>query len=570
MDILDLDLKSPKDWVSDSQRQKCLTCSRKFTTFVRKHHCRACGEVICSHCSTHRLVRDLTKRASVPPRTVRLCNDCISPILLDDSTLRSVGSLSLVNSYQADREAARVQALHSYAILDTPPDHEFDAICRAVATTFDASVAAIGFLDATRQWYKASIGIQPTQLPREIALCAHLLERPFHTPLVVLDTRRDTRFMQNPLVAGAANVRFYAGVAIVNHEGHMLGSIMVLDCKPRESVDTAVTDMLLHLAKIVMDMLEDRRAREQKRLSMIEEASEIGSDAMAVVGTMHHSTLSRSRATNRRQDNVSLATPPDSFPKEPWSSTSSVLSSLVTASKAKSLERESNSARSKFMSGGSSSGAGGHLSGKSEAETACLDLLCRVTDTQQMLAQQQTIIFERLTQHSARMDSMEASMRSLQVAFHELASRLREGSENNVASSSTSSIVLGDLDFGAFLGIFKFALRCALKRWLSDFSGNERDWWSICRSEEFCLAMVRYTHEQMKKMTRRVINESTECQTEFLAFITAMAKSDWEITQCRREFRDITKCMAGLKAKTSGKQKPTLNHLVLRAYNKSK
>ncbi|ETV84078.1 hypothetical protein H257_03400 [Aphanomyces astaci] len=79
--------------------------------------------------------------------------------------------------------------------------------------------------------------------------------------------------------------------------------------------------------------------------------------------------------------------------------------------------------------------------------------------------------------------------------------------------------------------------------------------------------MVRFTHEQMKKMTRRVISESTECQPEFISYITAMAKSDWDITQCRREYRDISKCITSLKEK--GKQKPSLNHLVLRAYNKS-
>ncbi|KAF0692711.1 Aste57867_16222 [Aphanomyces stellatus] len=80
--------------------------------------------------------------------------------------------------------------------------------------------------------------------------------------------------------------------------------------------------------------------------------------------------------------------------------------------------------------------------------------------------------------------------------------------------------------------------------------------------------MVRFTHAQMKKMTRRVVDESTECQPEFLAFVTALAKHDWELNKCGREWRDITGCVSKMNGPGGAKKKSTLNHLVLRAVNK--
>ncbi|KAF0686622.1 Aste57867_21594 [Aphanomyces stellatus] len=442
-DALELELKPMAQWVPDVKRRVCAVCERRFSTFVRKHHCRACGEVICSQCSSHRRVRDLTK-SSLSVHTVRLCSDCISPVLVDTYPLSTdsapvKSSMSLINSYSSDVDDVRGAALRSYMILDTPPEHEYDAICRAAAKTFDCTVAAIGFMDGARQWYKASLGIQPTQVPRDVALCSQLLERPFHTPLVVLDTRTDRRFQHNPLVTGAAKVRFYAAVPIVNHEGYVLGSIMVLDCKPRESVETRLTDMLLHLAKIVMDMLEEHKARELTRLTMIEEASNEYSEYDNLVSScsrgstppppLVYSRGSSGGATVRQsaeEDNEpALATPPESY--------------TIRSSHARKLDGDAIDAKLTHLRASEGGVSGSNANSASEA--ACLDLLCRVTDTQQMLAQQQTVIFERLSLHATRMDNLEAAVRNLEAAFTDLAARLPRTSLTSNSDSVGSEFI---------------------------------------------------------------------------------------------------------------------------------
>ncbi|ETW07428.1 hypothetical protein H310_01946 [Aphanomyces invadans] len=502
MNVLDVELKPEAEWVADSKRRACAVCDRKFSTFVRKHHCRACGEVICKNCSSKRRVRvssppnssniPRTSRqpagtapassndASLPStskssRIARLCIDCISPVLVDsvNSMLRHrppppSQSASLAQSSESTdvdyNEFNRVNVLRSYYVLDTPPSQEFDAICSAAAKTFDCAVAAISFLDATRQWYKASMGIQPSEVPRDVALCSHLLERPFFSPLVVLDTRADCRFRNNPLVTGAANVRFYASVPIVNSDGFVLGSIFVLDCKPRfVTVETRCTDILLHLAEKVMDLLEEHRARELSRLTVIEEASNEphsisgGSSQQSSVPRHYNddgvpllNTGTTARTVQERADQDlllyrtgdcgdGLATPPDSAPTmEPWSMTSS---SRRAAVKAKGIEIDTTSCRDKLLHFGSAGGTGSGAGLKSEAESACLDLLCRVTDTQQMLAQQQTFIFERLSLHTSRMDRLESSIRKLEAAFHDLALQFPPPSQSSQPSSSKSEFI---------------------------------------------------------------------------------------------------------------------------------
>ncbi|RHY88667.1 hypothetical protein DYB37_003288 [Aphanomyces astaci] len=477
MDILDVELKPVADWVNDSKRRACVLCDRKFSTFVRKHHCRACGEVICKNCSSHRRVRvssapstnttknppgsaaSATNSGAIPgpplsfkvSRAMRFCNDCISPVLVDTASAMMRQSMlsmppplshsaSLAPSSQSTNadyndELTRVDVLKSYMILDTFPSPDFEAICHTAAATFECTVAAISFLDASRQWYKARLGIQPPHVPLDVALCSHLLERSVLTPLVVLDTRSDPHFRHNPLVTGSANVRFYAAAPIVNSDGYILGSIFVMDCQPRTTpVEPPLTDMLVYLAQNVMDMLEEFRARAVSRLTVIQEASnEPGSTSTTSSSTTHrqldsrkvpwpHSGSSTRKSTDQellmqQRPSGGLATPPDSASatEVPWSATSSGKHAAATA---KAIQADTAKCRDKLLRrNNSATDSGG-------SESGCLGLLCRVTDTQQMLAHQQTFIFERLSLHSARMDRLEASMRSLETAFSQLARRL--------------------------------------------------------------------------------------------------------------------------------------------------
>ncbi|POM78181.1 Hypothetical protein PHPALM_4319, partial [Phytophthora palmivora] len=109
-------------------------------------------------------------------------------------------------------EARRHEILRRFKVLDTEPEKEYDAVCELVRQVLECNVAAVAFMDQTRQWYKARYGIAQAELPREIAFCSQVLQTPL--PTIVMDATKDPRFNQNPLVTGSANIRFYATTPI--------------------------------------------------------------------------------------------------------------------------------------------------------------------------------------------------------------------------------------------------------------------------------------------------------------------------------------------------------------------
>jgi len=128
-------------------------------------------------------------------------------------------------------EAARLAALRALLILDTPPEERFDRIVRFAACQFDMPMAVISLIDANRQWFKARVGIDACATDREVAFCAHALAG--RDLLIVEDAALDPRFHDNPLVTGAPYIRFYAGAPLALPCGSVLGTICVLDTKPR-------------------------------------------------------------------------------------------------------------------------------------------------------------------------------------------------------------------------------------------------------------------------------------------------------------------------------------------------
>ncbi len=154
-------------------------------------------------------------------------------------------------------DAARVAALQCYAILDTAPEPAFDRIARMAAAIFDTPTAMLSLVDADRQWFKASCGVSDRQTPRNISFCHHAIQGT--TPLVVTDAREDPRFATSPLVTGPMSVRFYAGVPLINAEGHALGSLCVVDTKPRQPTQAQI-DLLRELAAQALHEMEVRTA----------------------------------------------------------------------------------------------------------------------------------------------------------------------------------------------------------------------------------------------------------------------------------------------------------------------
>ncbi len=164
-------------------------------------------------------------------------------------------------------EDSRLRALSSYNILDTLPEKDFDDIVRLVCTICSVPTALISFVDADRQWFKARTGMAVDQTPRDMSFCAHALGR--QTLLIVPDTALDDHFAANPLVTDGPQVRFYAGAPLVTPEGESLGTLCVLDSKPRTLTDEQ-QEALLILSRQVMAQLELRRRIAQQQRTMQE------------------------------------------------------------------------------------------------------------------------------------------------------------------------------------------------------------------------------------------------------------------------------------------------------------
>ena len=165
-------------------------------------------------------------------------------------------------------EFARLQALRELGVLDTPAEEVFDAITRQAALICDAPLAVISLIDQQRQWFKSVSGIEmPRETPRNMAFCAHTILGT--QPLEVPDTQQDARFSANPMVTGSPHVRFYAGVPLIDGDGHGLGALCVLDQQPRQ-LGARQLDALRDLALLVSSLLESRKcAAEAAQLGQV-------------------------------------------------------------------------------------------------------------------------------------------------------------------------------------------------------------------------------------------------------------------------------------------------------------
>lgn len=153
-------------------------------------------------------------------------------------------------------EARRIDAIRRYSILDTPPDGAFDRIAAMAARLFDVPIATVTIVDADRIWFKATHGLDGVaEIGRDPGLCASAVLS--DDILVIPDTLTDPAACANPLVTGPLGVRFYAAAPIITADGHRLGTVNILDTKPR-SLTPADTATLADLAAIVIDELELR------------------------------------------------------------------------------------------------------------------------------------------------------------------------------------------------------------------------------------------------------------------------------------------------------------------------
>lgn len=154
------------------------------------------------------------------------------------------------------REPERLAALARYEILDTTPEDAFDELARLASVICGTPIALVSLVDASRQWFKARVGLDATETPRDISFCGHAIHE--SDLFIVPDALGDARFATNPLVTGEPNIRFYAGAQLTTPGGENLGTLCVIDRRPRR-LNEEQRAALRTLARQVIVQLELRR-----------------------------------------------------------------------------------------------------------------------------------------------------------------------------------------------------------------------------------------------------------------------------------------------------------------------
>jgi anti-sigma regulatory factor (Ser/Thr protein kinase) len=157
-------------------------------------------------------------------------------------------------------EADRLAALRRYSILDTDPEQRFDDLALLASQICGTPMALISLIDGDRQWFKARVGLAVTQTPRDVAFCARAIEQP--GLFIVPDALEDPRFRDNPFVREEPHIRFYAGAPLVTADGFALGTLCVLDKRPR-TLTAAQAASLEALKRQVIGQLELRRSLDE-------------------------------------------------------------------------------------------------------------------------------------------------------------------------------------------------------------------------------------------------------------------------------------------------------------------
>ncbi|MBI2790309.1 MAG: PAS domain S-box protein [Elusimicrobia bacterium] len=178
-------------------------------------------------------------------------------------------------------EAQRLEALRRLKVLDTPPEERFDRLTRLAQNLLGVPSAMVSLVDDERQWFKSRQGLDAKEAPRDVSFCGHAILG--KEPFVVADATKDPRFAGNPLVLGAPNIRFYAGVPLRLSTGEAMGTLCVIDRIPR-TLDAKRVQLLRDLGALVANELEGAtlevalssvREHEAKHQSLLDETTDL-------------------------------------------------------------------------------------------------------------------------------------------------------------------------------------------------------------------------------------------------------------------------------------------------------
>jgi GAF domain-containing protein len=178
-------------------------------------------------------------------------------------------------------EMERLRTLRAYKILDTRPEERFDDLTQLAALICDAPISLISLLDSDRQWFKSRFGLDMQETPRAQAFCTHAIMQP--EIFVVPDAAKDERFAQSPLVTGETHIRFYAGAPLAARDGHLLGTLCVMDRQPH-ALSNGQKSALEILSRLVIANIELRSDLQELRDALAVRDADEDSGAEADTG----------------------------------------------------------------------------------------------------------------------------------------------------------------------------------------------------------------------------------------------------------------------------------------------
>ena len=162
-----------------------------------------------------------------------------------------------VRPREPNDEDRRLAATRSLGLWKTPPEERFDRVVRVAAAAFDVPIALIALMERDREWFKSCCGLEIREVLRDESFCGHaIFER---EPLVVSDALLDERFADNPYVAGFPGVRFYAGHPLILGNGCCVGTLSILDVRPRH-FDNVGISLLRDLSQLAIGEMERPKA----------------------------------------------------------------------------------------------------------------------------------------------------------------------------------------------------------------------------------------------------------------------------------------------------------------------
>jgi signal transduction histidine kinase len=153
-------------------------------------------------------------------------------------------------------ETKRLKKLYSYQIYDTPSESDYDELVQLASQICNVPISLITLVDKHRQWFKASVGLQVSETTREVSFCGHAINE--NNLFIVENASKDKRFLNNPFVTSKPDIKFYMGMPLTTPDGYNIGTLCVIDHKPRILTEEQKIAIKI-LSKQVVNHLELRK-----------------------------------------------------------------------------------------------------------------------------------------------------------------------------------------------------------------------------------------------------------------------------------------------------------------------